>query len=189
MSKQKQSTTLTIRLEQTVLGILKEEAQRQGLSVNVLVNRQLRKYVDWGRHAERYGMITIPKDGLRRLLKAIPDATLRELGASAGKDGPRDLILFIWGDVTLENAIKLLHIYDDHHRMGNLEQHEEDGKIRFVLHHEMGIKRSIYMEAYFTSMFETLFNYTPQIETTVRSVALTISSANIRSTHQQTPKG
>jgi len=185
MSKLKRSTTLTLRLDQGILDIVREEAERQGISINVLVNKELRKYSEWGRFAERYGMTEISKNGLRRLLFAIPEEKLRELAAQAGKEAPRDLILFIWGEVTLENAIKLLHAYAEYHRMGDLERHDEDGKIRFVLHHDMGPRRSTYLEAFFGAMFEDLFNYRPKFNSTSRSVSFTIVPAAIRPAQEQ----
>ena len=185
MSKSKRSSTLTVRLDQGTLDIVREEAERQGVSINVLVNRELRKYVDWGRFAERYGMTGISKNGLRRLMVAIPDEKLRELGAAAGKEAPRDLILFIWGAVTLGNAMKLLHAYAEHHRMGDLEQHDEDSKIRIVLHHDMGMKRSVYLESFFVAMFEDLFNYRPRFNTTSRSVSFIIVPSEIRLAQEQ----
>jgi hypothetical protein len=185
MSKPKRSTTLTLRLDQEILDVIREEAERHGISINVLVNRELRKYAHWGRFAERYGLTGISKNGLRRLLSASPEEKLRELAAQAGQEAPRDLILFIWGEVTLENAIKLLHTYAEDQRMGDLERHDEDGKISFVLHHDMGLKRSIYLEAFFGAMFENLFNYRPRFNSTSRSVSFTIVPSEIRPAQQQ----
>ncbi|MBI2183657.1 MAG: hypothetical protein HYU39_01730 [Thaumarchaeota archaeon] len=179
MSKPKRSTTFTLRVDQDILDALKDEAGRQGVSANVLVNKQLRKYVDWGRFSERYGMISISKNALRRLLRVIPDETLRELATEGGREGPIDIILFVWGEVTMENVIKLLHIFAVYHGMGDLEEHDENGRKRFVFHHDMGPKRSIYIEAFFKSMFKSLFNYSPKFETTHRTVAFTISPSEI----------
>ncbi|MBI4257963.1 MAG: hypothetical protein HY619_03315 [Thaumarchaeota archaeon] len=179
MSKPKQSTTFTLRLDQDILNALRDEAGRQGISVNVLVNRHLRKYVDWGRFAERYGMISMSKNALRRLIRSIPDETLRSLAMEGGKEGPIDLILFMWGEVTLENAIKLIHFFAEHQGIGDLEERAENGDKRFVIHHDMGPKRSIYIEAFFKSMFKSLFNYLPKFDSTHRSVAFTISPSQI----------
>ena len=60
------------------------EAEQQGLSVNVIANRALRKYVEWDVVSERYKVASTFPSLLVKLMTWVPEEHVRELGSHSG---------------------------------------------------------------------------------------------------------
>lgn len=59
ISKPKRTVTMTFRIDESILNVLKEESERKDISLNTLVNHVLKQYVDWDMYAAKAGMIPI----------------------------------------------------------------------------------------------------------------------------------
>ncbi|MGB8172980.1 MAG: hypothetical protein WCF01_10160, partial [Nitrososphaeraceae archaeon] len=64
----KKSRSITFRLDTLIVGELQREADLKELSLNVLVNQVLRRYVEWDRYESKLGMMPIPKTMLATLI-------------------------------------------------------------------------------------------------------------------------
>ena len=64
----KKSRSITFRLDTLTLDELQKEADLKELSLNVLVNQVLRRYVEWDRYESKLGMMPIPKLMLTTLI-------------------------------------------------------------------------------------------------------------------------
>ena len=43
--------------------------------VNSLMTAMITKYTEWHRHAEKFGFVSLTRDGLRLILEAVDDKT------------------------------------------------------------------------------------------------------------------
>ena len=86
ISSQKSKST-TFRLDSFVLGELQRDANQNEISLNVLVNKILKEYIEWGKYERKLGLIPVPKILLSSLihetmilakLNSIPIETFRE---------------------------------------------------------------------------------------------------------------
>ena len=87
----KKSRSITFRLDTLTLDELQKEADLKELSLNVLVNQVLRRYVEWDRYESKLGMMPVPK----LMLTTLIDETL-QVAVDAGIsriDSSRDRIL------------------------------------------------------------------------------------------------
>ena len=56
ISHRKRTATMTFRIDEHILNLLKKESERRDISLNILVNHVLKQYVEWdnvcvqGRH-------------------------------------------------------------------------------------------------------------------------------------------
>ena len=82
--KPKKTITRTFRIRQEWDSVLQDEAARQGVSVNVLLNRLLRKYSLYSRWNDRNKDITLPQRTLREILNVVQVESLAEAGARSG---------------------------------------------------------------------------------------------------------
>jgi predicted HicB family RNase H-like nuclease len=57
----KKTSTMTLRLEDKMLKILRTEPKRHQISLNTFVNQILKPYVQWDMFEPKVGMIPIPK--------------------------------------------------------------------------------------------------------------------------------
>ena len=64
----KKTITRTFRIRQEWDSVLQDEATRQGVSVNVLLNKILRKYSLYSRWTDRNNDITLPQRTLKEIL-------------------------------------------------------------------------------------------------------------------------
>jgi hypothetical protein len=72
-SSKSKKETITFSLEQDVLQEIRKDAQRQGLSINSIVNNILRKYVFFFKYAEYDQPILIPNKSFQVILNDIDE--------------------------------------------------------------------------------------------------------------------
>ena len=87
----KKSRSITFRLDTLTLDELQKEADLKELSLNVLVNQVLRRYVEWDRYESKLGMMPVPKLMLATLIDETVQVAV-DAGIS-GIDSSRDRIL------------------------------------------------------------------------------------------------
>ena len=87
----KKSRSITFRLDMITLDELQKEADLKELSLNVLVNQVLRRYVEWDRYESKLGMMPVPKLMLATLIDETVQVAV-DAGIS-GIDSSRDRIL------------------------------------------------------------------------------------------------
>ncbi|HEY9491163.1 MAG TPA: hypothetical protein VIP56_04190, partial [Nitrososphaeraceae archaeon] len=57
----RKTKSITFRLDSTVVEELQRDANEGEISLNVLVNQVLKRYVEWDRYEIKLGMMPIPK--------------------------------------------------------------------------------------------------------------------------------
>src|SRR5438128_2601429 len=76
------SKTFTLHLDSDILEKLTMEAEEQGLSVNVIANRALKKHVEWDAVSRRFRVASTFSSLLVKLMTWVPDEDARQLGKS-----------------------------------------------------------------------------------------------------------
>jgi hypothetical protein len=87
----KKSRSMTFRLDTLILDELQKEADLKELSLNVLVNQVLRRYVEWDRYESKLNMMPVPKLMLATLIDETVQVGLNS--GISGIDSSRDRIL------------------------------------------------------------------------------------------------
>lgn len=139
------SVTRTIRIEEEFDDFLQDVAGEEGVSVNFLVTKALRKYVQWDVHADRFGMASLPGSLVDRIMGHLTEEQVRELGRWAGQNLVKEFITFWFKEVSLRALVK------DYPRLTALyggafeyEEHHKGGAWTIVLKHGLGPKWSVY---------------------------------------------
>jgi predicted HicB family RNase H-like nuclease len=115
----------SIRLEEDVFKLLQSEADRQGISVNSLINKTLKNYVTSEMYFERLGFLLVSKDFLRKTFTELTDEKRiveygRELGLMAAKEylsyffpavNPNTIIYFL--DIWFKRFQSYQHRFED----------------------------------------------------------------------------
>jgi len=170
-NQSKKTRVVSFRLDSSVLGELQRDSDQREVSLNVLVNQALKRYVDWDRYESRIGMMPVPKVMLSSLIdKAITVAkntgikyieTYRdEIVKSAAEiafDIMKDSVLFmkkqynLWVVLSvLEEYMKVSGINSDHRIEGGGRKHV------FVIQHELGENWSLFTKELLKLIFENL---------------------------------
>jgi hypothetical protein len=164
----------SFRIDEEWLKVLNEEAEKQRVSVNALMNWLLQQYA-YIRFMLRYGAITLTRKGFASLLESCPADEVREKGRKAGLEISRDMLLTM-GAANDYNFVILLVKKILAEFAGWFECDHHVKRDREILHfrHELGIKWSIYVEAAASETFSTVLGKQVSTEISDSSVTVTI---------------
>jgi len=91
LNRKRRTVGRSFRIDEEWLRVLNEEAERQGISVNSLLNRLLEQY-SFIRYMLRYGAITLTRKGFSAILESCPEDKIRENARNAGSTIAKDLL-------------------------------------------------------------------------------------------------
>jgi len=100
--------TASFRLDESALKALHEDAKKQNISVNTLLNQLVLAYANYDRPTKRFRMIKLPGSSFKHILNAATLEAIVEAGRSTGNDVPKTFIRAKWGEINLENALNYL---------------------------------------------------------------------------------
>ncbi len=164
------SVVRSLRLDEDVDKSLHKLASDEGISVNSLVNRALRRYVVWDVNSSRFGGVTLAGASLTRIMNYLSDDEVREYARWVAENSVRDFVTFFFGDVTLHTllgALKLLGDYGGHF----VYEESTIGRVRtVVLKHGRGMKWSIHYGEWVSLAVEKLLGLKVKTEKTENQV-------------------
>jgi hypothetical protein len=182
LDRRKKTITRTFRIRKEWDDILQEEAENQGVSVNVLLNKVLRKYSLYSRWADRNKDMSLPPQALREIIKTVPVESLAEAGSRSGASDAINIV----------NSMGLMFDYDSfiylisehlggpnyarwfqcfHHTQGNTDI--------FHLQHDLGRGWSVYLEKYVRACLKSMTD--TEVKTKIYDYAVTFEVTRPRS--------
>ena len=165
--------TRTFRLNPEYDKILNDEAEKHGLSVSALLNQIIRQYVLVSRFTERVPAITLTYHTFAPMLERIPDNDLVEVAEKTGSIIPEEAILQRGQKLTFETVNWFIDVvYGKYGNWFDSTQTIVNGQERIHLAHQLNHKWSQYLGSYMRSMFESILEIDPKVETRENSVTL-----------------
>lgn len=164
-NKNKKTVTRTFRIKKEWDNILQEEAETLGVSVNVLVNRILRRYALFHRWADKSRVISVPKRCFQGILNSVPEENLAVAGKRCGSSYVVDTINMMGLKMNYNSFTFFLSEYlgaPDFARWFQCFRHELGGKEILHMQHDLGRKWSIYLEQCILSSLKALTNVKAQ---------------------------
>ncbi len=167
--------TRTFRISKEWDDILQEESDRQGVSVNVLVNKILRRYSLFSRWIDRNSDITLPQRNLKEIINATPTETLAEIATNSGAPAVMDILNMIGYEASYDSFTYLL---TEHYGGPNFARwfhcfHSTQGTNDiFHLQHDLGRGWSVYLDRYLLASLKSLDKV--DAETKVYNYAVTL---------------
>lgn len=150
------TATASFRLDESALAAIQEDAKKQNVSVNTLLNQLVLTYANFDRPMKRFRMIKLPASTFKHLLLAATNETVTEAGHSTGEDVPKTYMRAKWGEVTVESALNYLKITADHTNLFEYSEVTRGGKVNVTLSHDFGAKGSLFLQRYVQAIFEPL---------------------------------
>jgi hypothetical protein len=150
------TATASFRLDEAALNILHEDARKQNVSVNTLLNQLVLAYANYDRPMKRFHMLKLPASSFKHILEAATDEAIIEAGNSAGKDVPKTYIRAKWGELTVENALSYLKTTADYTSLFEYSEVMHGGKVNVTLTHDFGAKGSLFLQHYVHAIFEPM---------------------------------
>ena len=170
----------SFRIDQRWLSVLNEEAEKQGVSVNSLLNRLLQQYA-YLRYMLRYGAITMTRQGFMEILECCPDEKIKEKGKSAGANILKDLLRTMGVPPTYGIILLIVKkLLSEFAGWFECDHHIKSDKEILHFRHDLGPKWSVYLAAITEGTFSSLLDTKVHIETTNNSVTITIKKQQIK---------
>jgi hypothetical protein len=165
--------TRTFRLNPEYDKILNDEAEKHGLSVSALLNQIIRQYVLVSRFTERVPAITLSYTTFAPMLERIPDKDLVEVAEKTGSIIPEEAILQRGQKINFDTINWFIDvIYGKYGNWFDSSQSIINGEERIHLNHQLNHKWSQYLSGYLRSMYESILDIEPKVETRENSVTI-----------------
>jgi hypothetical protein len=138
---------------------LREEAKRQGISTNALVNKILQNYRLYGRWVERFGVIQIARPTMSRIIECCPENSIIEIAKKSGAIVTKDILGIMGMDFIYRNIVNFAENYlGKSSNWFQYTQQNKGNKEMIHLHHELGRNWSVFTANQVATMFESLLN-------------------------------
>jgi hypothetical protein len=144
----KRTKPMTFRIENKILEKIREEGEKDRISVSNLINKILKRYIEWDLYAPKVGMIPIPRLLVEKLFEKRSKQEIIDLAINVGKNELEDILLFMnkkidwimflnWFEMRLQDSsIEIVHTV-------------EENKHTFIMKHGMGYNWSLYHKTIF----------------------------------------
>ena len=161
-SKRSKSESVTFRIESKALEKLRREAEQKDISANTLVNKLIKDHVNWHSTAAKAGFVSLRRPFVSKVIKYLPEQEVISLAEYVAKTTAKDALLLMGKDYSMKSALDLLESWIKicEYPYRHEELYDDDQKKHlYVIHHDMGIKVSIYLASLFQFTFEKLGQY------------------------------
>lgn len=158
-NQKRKTVGFSSRVDEEWLEILRDEAQKQGLSVNALINKILQSYCQHYRWVEKFNSINITRPTLRKLVECCSEDKLKEVATTSGSTGTKDAMRTMGLSPTYDNVI--FFIKNKMAKYSNWFQFNEYTRNHthiIHLHHEMGKDWSTFIAIQVSTQLENILN-------------------------------
>ena len=178
--------SITFRLDPNTVDNLQREADQKEISLNVLVNQVLRRYVKWDTFESKIGMMPVPKIILSTCFnKAILVAN--ESGMNQDEiESHRDEMIKSAAEISFSlikdsallmkrtyNLWTVLEILQEYMKVSDMKSDhriEAGNNHVFIIQHELGENWSLFTKVLLNLIFENLARVRPDINTTPNTI-------------------
>ena len=173
------SVPTTFRVDADTFEGISSLADKEKTSINAVVNRALRRHIEWEVFAEKFGLQSVTGATLTKLFDLITDKQARELGENYGNNIAPELITFWFKKLDFTTILKALELLGMRYgRLFHFDYVSEGAKCRLFIRHERGMKLSIYYEAAAKALFGRL-GIKPETSLTQSQVTVTIFTKEV----------
>ena len=138
--------------------VLEEEANREGISVNALMNKILQEYSIFRRHAKNFGTITLSYKSFATILEGCSGEWIKSVSEDFGSTVIKDLMLMMGLPLDQDNLIFVITNFGEIGGLFKIIYNRENGKEMLHLNHNLGRKWSVYLAGAISGMFKSVLN-------------------------------
>lgn len=155
------TVTATFRLDEEAFKDLQEDARKQNVSVNTLVNQLFLSYSQFDRLMKRFQVMKIPAATFKTILDGATDEAIVAAAKTAGESIARTFIISKLGAFSLENILEAFRTSGSYLNAFEYSEFLSPGKITITLTHNLGRKGSLFFEEWVKCQF-ALLHKTPK---------------------------
>lgn len=165
----------SFRINEEYLAVLQEEAEKQTISVNALMNKILQQYTVFGRFSERFGMITVGNDVFADILECCPEEDIIRIGKTVGTFNAKDFFRTMRIPLDFKSVIYLVtKVLCGPAGWAKCDHYFASGKEILHFRHNLGANWTKFIATAASSVFESILGKKVKVELLKGSVTLTI---------------
>src|SRR4029077_12111787 len=165
-SRMPKNVTRTVRLEDGLDRAIQAKAKEANTSVNSLVNRLIRKYIDWDLPGEKFGLGPVSSSLVNRLFDGIDDESAYELGRSVAHEFYEPYATYFFGELTLETSLQLFRRASDYGGRYTFDSNSDKRHQVIVLRHNGGQKLSRFYSGVLHGVYAEILKMEVKVECT-----------------------
>ena len=163
------TTTRTVRLDEDLDDTIQKRAKEEKVAVNFIINRTLRKFVEWDIPNQKFGAIMTPERLLNKLIERYDDESCLELGRASAREDFKPLAEYLYAKFSPQTAIHLFRLIS--HYGGYLDfdvvaDLMDARKQILILRHHQGHKWGKYFQGLIEEVYQVLLGKAIKIECT-----------------------
>jgi hypothetical protein len=162
------TVTRTLRVDEELDRAVAKRATSDRVSVNFLVNRCLRKFIEWDAPILELGMVVEPKLLVDRLAEDKDESQFEEYGRDVARGFLKPATLYVMGEFTVASSVELLRrssLYSGKFRFDFVEGHDSRKQV-LIIRHDQGRLWSSYFAGLLDETFKVLLGREVRIEHT-----------------------
>jgi hypothetical protein len=153
----RKTNTFTLRIDEDVIKSLQNESELHDISLNTLINKILKRYIEWDLYAPKVGMIPMAKPVISSLFNMMNEEEILGLVSNFGKNVVQDIAYFMkmktdpdtfltWFEIRMRRSfVEFNHLQENDHHI-------------YVLKHDLGYNWSLYHKKILEKIFNEIFN-------------------------------
>jgi hypothetical protein len=167
----RKTSTFTLRIDEDITKLLQNESQLHDISLNTLINKILKRYVEWDSYEPKVGMIPMAKPVITTLFNMMSEKEILDLVSNFGKNVVQDIAYFMkmksdpdsfltWFEIRMRRSfVEFNHL-------------QENDRHIYILKHDLGYNWSLYHKKILERIFNEIFN--KHVRITISDFMLTI---------------
>ena len=155
MSAKEATVNVSLRISETAYRALQEDSKKRNISLNTIANQIFLAYAEWDRYLSRFEMLKISHLTFAHILDAASDEAIAEAGKTAGVDVPPGLILSTVGELSVSGILDWMKRMGTYSNLIGYSEISHGGKTSVTLSHSLGPRWSLFLTAYFDSVFRS----------------------------------
>jgi hypothetical protein len=169
--------TISFRFDKESLTALKQEAKKQHVSVNSLVNKIIKRYVEWDIFTPAIQFIPFPTSMIISMLNQLSEQKIRNIGIEHSKKHSIENLLLVKNEINVDSYLEMLKTFCEMAEF-TYSMREKNNLRSFTARHNQGIKFSILFSAVINADFEELFESKVDVKETTNSVSFSIPTTH-----------
>lgn len=150
------TVTISLRVSESALRALQEDAKKQNVSLNTLANQMFVAYSDYDRYLQKFHMVKLSTPTLKRIINAATEQAIIEAGRTAGSSVPESFILAKTGELSVPNSLDYLRMMGAHANLFDYSEVSHGGKLLVTMTHDLGPQGSLFLTSYVEAIFAAL---------------------------------
>ncbi len=165
--------TSSFRLNKEIFTRFKKEAKKQGLTVNSLINKIMREYIEWSSMAPAIQLIPYPAPIIIELLKNQTEEKIRKLARNQVNEHFEENMLLLKNEVSVDAFLEMIENWCEASGFP-YSTREKNGSRNFTVRHNHGVKFSILLDEAVKTQIEILTKQKAEVKQTANSVSFWI---------------